>query len=93
MRQHITNNSSQLSVARHINQHLHQQTTQTTILPLIGDHQRKLTADYIRITHELRRIARDYGESRVMSYLEGGYDLPSLGRSATAYIKELAEFH
>ncbi|CAA6807479.1 MAG: Deacetylases, including yeast histone deacetylase and acetoin utilization protein [uncultured Thiotrichaceae bacterium] len=50
-------------------------------------------ADYVWITHELCRIARDYGESRVVSCLEGGYDLSSLGRSAAAHIKELAEFH
>lgn len=50
-------------------------------------------ADYVWITRELCRIARDHGESRVVSCLEGGYDLSSLGRSAAAHIKELAEFH
>lgn len=49
-------------------------------------------ADYIWITRELCRIARDHGDSRVVSCLEGGYDLSSLGRSAVAHIKELAEF-
>ncbi len=52
-----------------------------------------IEADYVWITRELCRIARDHGESRVVSCLEGGYDLSSLGRSATAHIKELAEFH
>lgn len=50
-------------------------------------------ADYVWITRELCRIARDFGESRVVSCLEGGYDLSSLGRSATAHIKEMTEFH
>ncbi len=50
-------------------------------------------ADYVWITRELCRIAKEHGESRVISCLEGGYDLSSLGRSVTAHIKELAEFH
>ncbi|WP_020394702.1 histone deacetylase family protein [Thiolinea disciformis] len=50
-------------------------------------------ADFVWITHELCRIARDYGGGRVVSCLEGGYDPSSLGRSVAAHVKELAEFH
>lgn len=49
--------------------------------------------DYVWITSELCQIAKEFGEGRVVSCLEGGYDLSSLGRSATAHIKEMAEFH
>lgn len=50
-------------------------------------------ADYVWITRELCQVAKDYGHGRVVSCLEGGYDLSSLGRSVAAHVKELAEFH
>jgi len=50
-------------------------------------------ADYVWITRELCQIAKDCGHGRVVSCLEGGYDLSSLGRSVAAHVKELAEFH
>lgn len=49
-------------------------------------------ADYQWITHELCSLAKTHAQGRVVSCLEGGYDLSSLGRSVTAHIKELAEF-
>lgn len=49
-------------------------------------------SDYAWITRELMAIARDSGHGRIVSSLEGGYDLSSLGRSATAHIKAMAEF-
>lgn len=50
-------------------------------------------ADYVWITRELCSLAKESGDHRVVSVLEGGYDLSSLGRSVAAHIKELAEFH
>lgn len=50
-------------------------------------------ADYVWITRELCQVAKDYGQGRIVSCLEGGYDLSSLGRSVAAHVKELAEFH
>ncbi len=50
-------------------------------------------ADYVWITRELCQIAKDCRHNRVVSCLEGGYDLSSLGRSVAAHVKELAEFH
>jgi acetoin utilization deacetylase AcuC-like enzyme len=49
--------------------------------------------DYVWITKELCQIAKEFSEGRVVSILEGGYELSPLGRSATLHIKELAEFH
>jgi len=50
-------------------------------------------ADYQWITRELCQLAKTHCEGRVISCLEGGYELSSLGRSATVHIKELVEFH
>ena len=52
-----------------------------------------LERDYVWITKELCQIAKECAEGRVVSCLEGGYELSPLGRSATLHIKELAEFH
>jgi len=49
--------------------------------------------DYQWITRELCKLAKTHAQGRVISCLEGGYELSSLGRSATAHIKELVEFH
>jgi len=51
-----------------------------------------LEADYAWFTREMARMAEKYAEGRLISCLEGGYDLSSLGRSAAAHIKQLAEF-
>lgn len=45
--------------------------------------------DYIWATQEICRIANRYAEGRVVSMLEGGYDLPSLGRAATEHVRVL----
>ncbi len=50
-------------------------------------------ADYAWITTELCRIASECCGQRMVSCLEGGYDLSSLGRSAAAHIKAMAEYH
>jgi len=50
-------------------------------------------SDYQWITRELCKLAKTHCQGRVISCLEGGYELSSLGRSATVHIKELVEFH
>ena len=42
--------------------------------------------DFGWITAELARIADDHAGGRLVSCLEGGYDLPSLGRSVRAHV-------
>jgi len=46
-------------------------------------------SDYTWITEQLLRVARDHAGGRVVSTLEGGYDLPALGASAAAHVRVL----
>lgn len=48
-------------------------------------------ADYVWITAQVMAIADRHAEGRIVSVLEGGYDLSSLGRSVAAHIKTLAD--
>ena len=45
--------------------------------------------DFVWATKEIAAIARDMAEGRVISVLEGGYDLPALASSAAAHVKAL----
>lgn len=45
--------------------------------------------DYRWVTEQVREIADRYSEGRIVSMLEGGYDLSSLGRSVVAHINGL----
>lgn len=47
-------------------------------------------ADYAWITRQIMVIADQYAQGRIVSCLEGGYNLPALGRSVVAHIKVLA---
>ncbi len=47
--------------------------------------------DYAWITKELMVIARLYAQGRIVSCLEGGYNLSALGRSVVAHLKVLAD--
>lgn len=47
-------------------------------------------ADYAWVTEKLVAAAREYAQGRIVSVLEGGYNLGALGRSAAAHIKILA---
>ena len=47
-------------------------------------------ADYAWITEQVMAVAKRHAQGRVVSFLEGGYDLNALGRSAAAHIKVLA---
>ena len=45
--------------------------------------------DYVWITGRIREIADTYAQGRIVSALEGGYDLGALGRSAVAHVAAL----
>ncbi|HEX4151223.1 MAG TPA: histone deacetylase family protein [Steroidobacteraceae bacterium] len=47
-------------------------------------------ADYEWMTRELMAIAERHADKRIVSMLEGGYNLEALGRSAVAHVRTLA---
>jgi acetoin utilization deacetylase AcuC-like enzyme len=47
--------------------------------------------DYAWITQQIMTIADQYAEGRIVSFLEGGYNLSALARSAVAHIRTLAQ--
>ena len=47
--------------------------------------------DYAWITRQVMDVAKEFSKSRIVSCLEGGYNLSALARSVVAHIKELAE--
>lgn len=49
-----------------------------------------IEADYVWITEQVMGVAARHAEGRIVSLLEGGYYLSSLGRSVAAHIKTLA---
>ena len=48
-------------------------------------------ADYAWITQQVMEVARLYAKGRIVSCLEGGYNLSALGRSVVAHLKVLAD--
>jgi len=46
-------------------------------------------ADYAWVTRQIVDIADRYAGGRIVSTLEGGYNLPALARSVTAHVREL----
>jgi acetoin utilization deacetylase AcuC-like enzyme len=48
-------------------------------------------ADYAWITHRLVEVAREHASGRIVSCLEGGYNLSALGRSVAVHVKALAD--
>ncbi len=48
-------------------------------------------ADYVWITEQLMAVAEKTAQRRIVSVLEGGYELSPLGRSVAAHIKALAD--
>jgi acetoin utilization deacetylase AcuC-like enzyme len=48
-------------------------------------------ADYVWMTQKLMELAARHSQKRIVSMLEGGYNLSALGRSAVAHVKALAE--
>jgi acetoin utilization deacetylase AcuC-like enzyme len=51
---------------------------------------RLLDSDYAWVTEQLKQIAGKYSQHRIVSVLEGGYELHALGRSAMNHIKVLS---
>ena len=51
---------------------------------------RFVESDYAWVTRALVEVAERHCDGRLVSCLEGGYDLFSLARSAAAHVKELA---
>jgi acetoin utilization deacetylase AcuC-like enzyme len=48
-------------------------------------------ADYAWITRQVMAVAKEHAQGRIVSCLEGGYNLSALGRSVVAHLKVLAE--
>jgi acetoin utilization deacetylase AcuC-like enzyme len=49
-----------------------------------------LDADYAWVTEQLKRVAEKHCRGRIVSVLEGGYELHALGRSAMQHVKVLS---
>jgi acetoin utilization deacetylase AcuC-like enzyme len=47
-------------------------------------------ADYVWLTQTLMSIADQHAKGRIVSSLEGGYNLQALGRSVVAHVRTLA---
>ncbi|MBB4286925.1 histone deacetylase family protein [Roseospira goensis] len=52
-------------------------------------HMRLQVADYVWATRRMMAIADDHAEGRLISVLEGGYDLPALAGSVHAHVRTL----
>jgi acetoin utilization deacetylase AcuC-like enzyme len=48
-------------------------------------------ADYTWMTERIKDVARKYAKGRIVSCLEGGYNLDALGRSVEAHVRALAD--
>jgi acetoin utilization deacetylase AcuC-like enzyme len=48
-------------------------------------------ADYTWMTQQIKAIALKYAKGRIVSSLEGGYNLDALGRSVEAHVRALAD--
>lgn len=48
-------------------------------------------ADYTWMTERIMDVAKRYAKGRIVSSLEGGYNLDALGRSVEAHVRALAE--
>jgi acetoin utilization deacetylase AcuC-like enzyme len=44
------------------------------------------------VTQKLKAVADKYAEGRIVSMLEGGYELHALGRSVATHLKVLGDF-
>ena len=47
-------------------------------------------ADYAWMTQQIMQIAQQYAQGRIVSLLEGGYELSALARSVVAHLKVLS---
>jgi acetoin utilization deacetylase AcuC-like enzyme len=53
---------------------------------------RLVEADYAWVTRQIKTVAHQHGRGRIVSVLEGGYELHALGRSVAIHIKTLGGF-
>jgi acetoin utilization deacetylase AcuC-like enzyme len=51
---------------------------------------RLVESDFVWMTRQIMSVAEQHADSRVVSLLEGGYELGALGRSAVAHVRALA---
>jgi acetoin utilization deacetylase AcuC-like enzyme len=51
---------------------------------------RFVDADYGWVTEKLKGVAKKHGRGRIVSVLEGGYELHALGRCAMNHVKVLS---
>ena len=51
-----------------------------------------LEADYTWVTQQIKDVAKKFCQGRIVSVLEGGYELNALGRSVLAHLKVLSGF-
>lgn len=52
----------------------------------------KLTdEDFMDLTRLMKKVAADHAESRIVSIMEGGYNLDGLGKAVTAHVRALME--
>jgi acetoin utilization deacetylase AcuC-like enzyme len=49
-----------------------------------------LESDYVWLTRQLMDVAERHAQKRIVSMLEGGYNLSALGRSAVAHVRTLS---
>jgi acetoin utilization deacetylase AcuC-like enzyme len=49
--------------------------------------------DFAWITQRMKDVAQRHAKGRIVSTLEGGYDLPALARSVEAHIRVLADLY
>lgn len=47
-------------------------------------------ADYVWLTNQVMEVAASHSQRRIVSMLEGGYNLSALGRSVVAHVKTLS---
>jgi acetoin utilization deacetylase AcuC-like enzyme len=59
--------------------------------PIGGSGQSLEAEDFAWATRAVVSLAKAYGKGRVVSSLEGGYDLEALGQSALAHVRALSE--
>ena len=52
---------------------------------------RLVEADYAWVTQQLKAVAGKYAQGRIVSMLEGGYELHALGRSVATHLKVLGD--
>lgn len=52
---------------------------------------RLLESDYQWVTAELKKVMLEYGEGRIVSLLEGGYELGALARSVAAHLNGMLD--